>query len=102
MTTKESIKKLKFEIPNKLFIGHLNINSIRNNFEFMFDIVGKNVDVFLISETKLNKTFPNGQFLLNGLHEPFRKDRTDNGRWTFVVHKGSHLERIEPPMGGCT
>ena len=77
MTPKESIKKLKFENPNKLIIRHLNINSIRNKLDCLFDIVGKNVDIFLISESKFNNTFPNGQFLMNGFHEPFRKDRTD-------------------------
>ena len=30
MTPKESIKKLTFESPNKLIIGHLKINSMRN------------------------------------------------------------------------
>ena len=35
--------------------------------------------IFLISETKLNDTFPESQFLLDGFHPPYRKDRTDKG-----------------------
>ena len=71
----------KIESPNKLIIGHLNINSIRNKFECLFDIVG-NIDIFLISESKLNNSFPNGQFLKDGFHVPFRKDRT----FFFFIH----------------
>ena len=36
-------------------------------------------NIFLISKTKLNDTFPESQFLLDGFHPPYRKDRTDKG-----------------------
>ena len=29
-------------------------------------VVGQNIDILLISETKLNETFPDGQFLIPG------------------------------------
>ena len=51
--------------PNKIIIGHSNINSIRYKFEFLKELTGTNIDIFLISETKLNDTFPSGQFLMN-------------------------------------
>ena len=70
---------LKISNPNNLIIGHLNINSIRYKYECLNDIIDKNVDILLISETKLNDSFPTGQFLMNGFHLPFRKDRTDKG-----------------------
>ena len=76
---KELIRKIKIDDPNKLVIGHLNINSIRYKFECLCDIVANNIDILLISETKLNDSFPNGQFLMNGFQVPFRKDRTDKG-----------------------
>ena len=38
-------------------IGHLNINSIRNPFDALDNIV-KAFDIFLISELKLDNTFP--------------------------------------------
>ena len=44
----------------KSIIAHLNINSIRNNFDFLVDKIEKNVDIMMISETKLDNTFPNG------------------------------------------
>ena len=51
-------------------VGHLNINSIRNKFILAESIV-KAFDVFLISESKLDSTFPMNQFYI------FRRDRTD-------------------------
>ena len=60
-------------------MGHLNINSIRYKFEWLKSIADSNIDLLLISETKLNDSFPNCQFLMTGFHPPYRKDRTDKG-----------------------
>ena len=76
---KDLLKKLKICNPNNLIIGHLNINSIRYKYECLNDIIDKNIDILLISETKLNDSFPTGQLLMIVFHLPFRKDRTDNG-----------------------
>ena len=37
------------------------------------------VNVFMISETKLDDSFPEGQFSIDGYHTPFRYDRNGNG-----------------------
>ena len=52
--------------------GHLNINSIRNKFIFSEGIV-KAFDSFLISESKLDSTFPMNQFHIFGF-KVFRRD----------------------------
>ena len=44
--------------------GHLNINSIRNKFELLSFLIGGKVDILLISETKIDSTFPTSQFLM--------------------------------------
>ena len=36
------------------------------------------VDIFMISETKLDDSFPEGQFFLDGYQTPFRFDRNGN------------------------
>ena len=64
---------------NKIIIGHLNINSIRNKFECLKYIIDKNVDILLISETKLDETFPEQQFHIEGFSPPYRRDRNDKG-----------------------
>ena len=97
---KELIGKLKADDPDKLIIGHLNINSIRNKLRCLCDIISNNIDILLISETKLNDSFPIGQFLMNDYHVPFRKDRTDKRGvgcyyiqrgWAVIIYKGGGL-----------
>ena len=60
--------------PKKVVMGHLNINSLPNKFEGIMDIVAKNIDVFLISETKIDYSFPEAQFQYNGYGLPHRRD----------------------------
>ena len=88
---KELIRRLKIDDPNKLVIGHLNINSIRYKFECLCDIVANNIDILLISETRLNDSFPNGQFLMNGFQVPFRKDRTDKEGYCYLYKNKYHV-----------
>ena len=45
---------------NKLIFAHLNFNSIRNKFDFVADIIKDNIDIFMISETKVDDVFPDG------------------------------------------
>ena len=53
---------------NKIFIADSNINSSRNKFEFLVDVARGNVDVLLISETKLDENVAVGQFIIEGLN----------------------------------
>ena len=71
----EKIRRLRIHNPKKVIIGHLNINSIPNKFEGIMDLVAKNIDVFLISETKIDDSFPEAQFSYNGYSLPHRRDR---------------------------
>ena len=64
---------------NKLIFAHLNINSIGNESDSLADIIKDNIDILMISETKVDDSFPNGQFLLDGFGTPFRLDRNRNG-----------------------
>ena len=63
---------------NKVIVGHLNINSIRNKFDFLADQIQGNFDILMTSETKLDESFPPGQLLLGGYSVPFRSDRDGN------------------------
>ena len=72
-----SIKLQRKENYKNLIIGHLNINSIRNKFEMIAEII-KDFDIFLISESKLDSTFPNAQFKITGF-KIFRYDRNRFG-----------------------
>ena len=64
---------------NRLIFAQLNINSLRNKFESLQHIINKNTDVLLISETKIDSSFPSAQFHLEGYATPCRLDRNTNG-----------------------
>ena len=64
---------------NKLVFGHLNINSIRNKFELLSEQVKGNIDILITSETKVDDSFPIGNFLINGFTTPCRSDRDAKG-----------------------
>ena len=49
--------------------------SIRNKFDFLARQVQGNIDILIISETKLDQISPLGQFLLDGYSVPYRFDR---------------------------
>ena len=56
-------------------MGNLNINSLPNKFNQLQELVLKHVDILVLTETKLDDSFPNSQFSVDGFSEPFRIDR---------------------------
>ena len=59
---KIGLRKMKIQLPDKLIIAHLNINSIRNKFDSLSFMIENNADILLVSETKLDDSFPPVQF----------------------------------------
>ena len=78
------IKKLRIRNPNKIIIGNLNINSLPNKFEQLKDIVTQHIDILVLTETKVDNTFPTAQFLVNDFSEPCRLDRNRKGGGIMV------------------
>ena len=70
---------MKENSPNKIVAGHLNIYSLRNKFEALQFIINRNLDIILLSETKLNDSFPSAKFMLKNFGIPYRLDRNSNG-----------------------
>ena len=80
-----------------MICAHLNINSVRNKFDLLSDIKS-NIDI-LISETKLDSLFPNGQFQIHGYSEPYRLDRNGNGGGALVfIHEDIATKLINSQM----
>ena len=74
----DQLRHLRISNPKKVTIGHLNISSLPNKLGIM-DIVANEFNIFLISETKIDSSFPDAQFSYNGFTKPHRKDRTLGG-----------------------
>ena len=62
----------------------MNINSLRNKFDSLADQIKVNVDILVISETKLDESFPVGQFKIPGFAIPFRRGRNEFGGGIMV------------------
>ena len=60
--TNSSLKTTRKDNLNKLLFAHLNISSIRNKFDSLFDIIKDNIDILMISEPKVEDSFLDGQF----------------------------------------
>ena len=76
-------------------IAHLNINSVRNKFEMLKEVVGSKTNNLLISETKLNDTFPL-KFILEGFTPPCRLDRTTHGGGLMLFFREDIPSKLWP------
>ena len=51
------LRHLRLNHPQQIIIGHLNINSIRNKRNLMKTMLTGDVDILMITETKLDDSF---------------------------------------------
>ena len=63
---------------NRLLFGHININSIRNKFDQLLSTINNNIDLLMISETKIDNSFPTMQFHIEG-YCIYRLDQNEYG-----------------------
>ena len=68
------LKDIRINNINRSIIGPLNINSLRNRFGQLSTIINGEIDIFMISGTKLDEIFPATQFYLQGFCDPYRFD----------------------------
>ena len=69
------LNELRAKNADRLIIARLNINFIYQKFEALKSLVHDKIDVLMISETKLDDSFPLQQFVIEGFSSPFRLDR---------------------------
>ena len=72
------LKNTRQKHSNRLVIAQLNINSIRNKFTSLSNMIKDNIDILLISESKIDSSFPTVQFHIDG-YTIHRRDRNENG-----------------------
>ena len=97
--------RLKF-LHNPL-IAYLNINSLRNKVTDLGEILLKDLplDYIVISEIKLDESFPNSQFKLNGYEVRERRDihKHRGGLFEFARQDFicKRLKKYEPNCSEC-
>ena len=63
---------------HKIVVGQININSVGNKLDLFMAAVAENIEILLITETKIDSTFSTNQFYINGYNIPYRHDRNTN------------------------
>ena len=77
-----------------MVFGNLSINLLRTKFDFLCEQIEGSIDVFMISESKLDDSFPHAQFLIDGFRTPFRFDRNENGGGILLYVRGDIPNKI--------
>ena len=68
-----------------MIIASLNINSLGNKIDPLREIVGSNIDILILVETKIDDSFTDSQFCIKGFKQPpFRLDRNKFGGGIMV------------------
>ena len=94
---KEILMELKEKNPQRPIIAHLNINSISSKFEPLSSLIKETIDLLVISESKLDDTFPPGQFQIDGFAKPIRLDRNrDGGGVVIFTRNGLTCYELKP------
>ena len=93
------LRKQCLEYPKNVFLGHLNIKSLRNKFFSISEWIKRKVDIFLINETKLTEFFPSNQFAMSG-YKFIRRDLNKFGgeiAFYIIDQLQSRTKKIENP-----
>ena len=78
------LNDIRKKYVNNVLIGHLNVNAIANKFDALKIIIANRLDVLVLVETKLDDSFPEQQFKIEGYKKPYRYDRNFNGGGVLI------------------
>lgn len=93
----DDLKLFRSNNVNRLLIGALNINSLRKKFDaFKFILTEGFMDIFSISESKIDDSFPVSQFSVKGFYV-YRQDSTatSGGIITWIRNDIPNNRRID-------
>ena len=83
-TSLDKLYAIRKDNPSNILFSYLNVNSIRHKIKDLVTLLGGKVDILALAETKLDKSFPKTQFLINGYREPYRLDVNDKSGGLLV------------------
>ena len=89
--TYKTLRGLRSKHPKNVFLGHLNVNSLRNKFESLNELIK---DIFLWSESKLDSSFSDSQFLVPG-YCIVKKGQNKNGGVLKSLKRNNYQKKLE-------
>ena len=94
---KSLLTGLKEKNSERPLIAQLNINSISSKFEPLQMLIKDTIDLLVVTESKLDDTFPPDQFQIEGFSRPIRLDRNRNGGGIIIfVREGLTCKELKP------
>ena len=81
---KDILSNIRLKNVNRLLIGNLNINSVSGKVDQLKVLIQGKLDILVITETKLDSSFPKRQFLIESFSEPYRLDRNTHGGGVLI------------------
>ena len=82
-----SVTAHRLQNAKNVTIGALNVNSLRNKIGAVQELITNNIDICLLSQTKIDENFPNQQFNISN-YKTFRRDRNKHGEGLlFYINK---------------
>ena len=87
----QNFKGLRNKHPKNVFLGHLNVNSLRNKFESLNELIK---DIFLWSESKLDSSSSDSQFLVPG-YRIVKKGQNKNGGVLKSLKRNNYQKKLE-------
>ena len=94
----EGLQILRNQYRSNPLIGYLNINFLQHKIDSLRQILKKpSLEIICVDETKLDESFPDHQFKIDGYQfPPFRRDRDKHGGGKVVyVKEGLIVNRIK-------
>ena len=79
-----TLSEIRKSSKDKLIIGNLNLNSLPHKFDQLKLMIQGKIDILVITETKLDDSFPSSQFHIEGFTKPYRYDRNRNGGGVLI------------------
>ena len=73
------LKDIRIANLNRIIIGHINVNSFRNELDSMKNIIPGDIDDMVIGDSKLDDSYPTTHLLIEEFPEPYRFDRNSSG-----------------------
>ena len=78
------MRHCSFKYVNNVVNRHLNINALANKFDALKFIIRDTLDILIVVETKIDDSFPELQFVIEGFTKPYRLDRNINGGGVII------------------
>ena len=90
----DAVRENRLKYVNNPLIGYLNINSLRNKIVDLREIILElSLDYLVLSETKIDESFPTAQFFIKGYEVRARRDRDKHGGGLIEFVKNGFISK---------